>query len=159
MKIKLICVGRLKEDYFKAAADEYIKRLSRFHKLEIIEIAEDTKIENPSEAEKQIAMENECQKILKTIGKNSYVVALAIEGTNISSEDLAVKLEKLALGEKSEVCFIIGGSFGLSPKIINTADFLLSFSKMTFTYQLSRVIFLEQLYRASKINAGECYHK
>ncbi|MBR6719666.1 MAG: 23S rRNA (pseudouridine(1915)-N(3))-methyltransferase RlmH [Clostridia bacterium] len=159
MKIKLICVGRQKESFFKDAAAEYIKRLSRFHKLEIIEIPEELKKENPSEGEIEKALSDEAEKILKSVGKGAYIVSLAIEGKQISSEDLADTLKGLSDSGTSEVDFIIGGSHGLSKDVLSSSDFLLSFSKMTFTKEMARVIFLEQLYRASKISAGETYHK
>lgn len=159
MKIKLICVGRQKESFFKDAAAEYIKRLSRFHKLEIIEIPEELKKENPSEGEIEKALSDEAEKILKSVGKGAYIVSLAIEGKQISSEDLAYTLKGLSDSGTSEADFIIGGSHGLSKDVLSSSDFLLSFSKMTFTKEMARVIFLEQLYRASKISAGETYHK
>ncbi len=159
MKIKLICVGKQKESFFKDAAAEYIKRLSRFHKLEIIEIPEELKKENPSEGEIEKALSDEAEKILKSVGKGAYIVSLAIEGKQISSEALADTLKGLSDGGISEADFIIGGSHGLSKDVLSSSDFLLSFSKMTFTKEMARVIFLEQLYRASKISAGETYHK
>lgn len=159
MKIKLICVGRLKEDFYKGAAAEYSKRLSRFHKFELIEIPEEIKSDSPGEAEIKKALDTEASKILKALGKNAFVISLAIEGSHMSSEAFAKRLKALADTGKSEADFIIGGSYGLSDKVLSASDLLLSFSKMTFTYQLARVIFLEQIYRASKINAGETYHK
>lgn len=159
MKIKLICVGRMKESFFKDAAAEYIKRLSRFHKLEIIEIPEELKKENPSDGEIEKALSEESSKILKSLGKGAYIISLAIEGKQISSEDLADTLKGLSDGGISEIDFIIGGSHGISREVLSSSDFLLSFSKMTFTKEMARVIFLEQLYRASKISSGETYHK
>lgn len=159
MKIKLICVGRLKEDFYKGAAAEYTKRLSRFHKFELIEIPEEIKSDSPGEAEIKKALDSEAAKIMKALGKNAFVTSLAIEGRALSSEELAESIKFLTDTGKSEADFIIGGSYGLSDKVLSASDLLLSFSKMTFTYQLARVIFLEQIYRASKINAGETYHK
>lgn len=159
MKIKLICVGRLKEDFYKGAAAEYTKRLSRFHKFELIEIPEELKSDSPAEAEIKKALDIEAAKIMKALGKNAFVTSLAIEGRTLSSEELADSIKSLTDTGKSEADFIIGGSYGLSDKVLSSSDLLLSFSKMTFTYQLARVIFLEQIYRASKINAGETYHK
>lgn len=159
MKIKLITVGRLKEDFYKNAAAEYMKRLSRFHKITVIEIPEELKQDNPDAQKIKKALDAEGEKISKNIGKGAYTVVLAINGENISSEQLASKMKQLSDSGTGEVNFIIGGSHGLSDKITAGADFLLSFSKMTFTYQLSRVILLEQIYRASKINSGETYHK
>lgn len=159
MKIKIITVGRLKEDFYKKAVAEYEKRLSRFHKLTVTEIPEELKADSPSRAEIERALASEGEKILKVVGKGAYVISLAIEGTEISSEALSGKLDSLAKSGTGEVDFIIGGSHGLSDKVTSASDFLLSFSRMTFTYQLSRVILSEQLYRAAKISSGEAYHK
>lgn len=159
MKIKIITVGKLKEDFYKKAVAEYEKRLSRFHKVTVTELSEELKADSPSEAEIEKALDTEADKILKSIGKGAYVISLAINGASVSSEELAKKLSLVASGGKGEVDFIIGGSHGLSDRVLSASDFLLSFSKMTFTYQLSRVILSEQLYRASKINSGEAYHK
>ena len=152
MKIKLITVGRLKEDFYKKAAAEYEKRLSRFHKITAYELSEESKSDSPSELEIKKALEKEGKNIIKNISNGAYVIALAIGGKAISSEKLAEKIKSIADSG-------IGGSHGLSDEVLARADFLLSFSPMTFTYQLSRVILTEQLYRASKINSGETYHK
>lgn len=159
MKIKIITVGRLKEDFYKSAAAEYTKRLSRFHKLTVTEIPEELKCDNPDEAKIKKALEAEGEKIAKSIGKGAYTIVLAINGEGISSEKLAKKMKSVSDSGCGEIDFIIGGSHGLCDEITASADFRLSFSKMTFTYQLSRVILLEQIYRASKINSGEAYHK
>lgn len=159
MKIKLITVGRLKEDFYKKAAAEYEKRLSRFHKITACELSEESKSDSPSESEIKKALEKEGKNIIKNISNGAYVIALAIGGKAISSEKLAEKIKSIADSGTGEIDFIIGGSHGLSDEVLARADFLLSFSPMTFTYQLSRVILTEQLYRASKINSGETYHK
>ncbi len=159
MKIKLICVGKLKETFFKDAAEEYLKRLKRFHKVEILEIPEEIRHEAPSSSEIEKALSEEGKKILKALGKGAYIISLAILGKQISSEELSDTLKSLGNSGISEVDFIIGGSHGLSREVLSSSDFLLSFSKMTFTKEMARVIFLEQLYRASKIEAGETYHK
>lgn len=159
MKIKLITVGRLKEDFYKKAAAEYEKRLSRFHKITAYELSEESKSDSPSESEIKKALEKEGKNIMKNISNGAYVIALAIGGKAISSEKLAEKIKSIADSSTGEIDFIIGGSHGLSDEVLARADFLLSFSPMTFTYQLSRVILTEQLYRASKINSGETYHK
>ena len=159
MKIKLITVGRLKEDFYKKAAAEYEKRLSRFHKITAYELSEESKSDEPSESEIKKALEKEGKNIIKNISNGAYVIALAIGGKAISSEKLAEKIKGIADSGTGEIDFIIGGSHGLSDEVLARADFLLSFSPMTFTYQLSRVILTEQLYRASKINSGETYHK
>lgn len=159
MKIKLITVGRLKEDFYKKAAAEYEKRLSRFHKITAYELSEESKSDEPSGSEIKKALEKEGKNIIKNISNGAYVIALAIGGKAISSEKLAEKIKGIADSGIGEIDFIIGGSHGLSDEVLARADFLLSFSPMTFTYQLSRVILTEQLYRASKINSGETYHK
>lgn len=159
MKIKLITVGRLKEDFYKKAAAEYEKRLSRFHKITAYELSEESKSDEPSGSEIKKALEKEGKNIIKNISNGAYVIALAIGGKAISSEKLAEKIKSIADSGTGEIDFIIGGSHGLSDEVLARADFLLSFSPMTFTYQLSRVILTEQLYRASKINSGETYHK
>lgn len=159
MKIKLITVGRLKEDFYKKAAAEYEKRLSRFHKITAYELSEESKSDEPSGSEIKKALEKEGKNIMKNISNGAYVIALAIGGKAISSEKLAEKIKSIADSGTGEIDFIIGGSHGLSDEVLARADFLLSFSPMTFTYQLSRVILTEQLYRASKINSGETYHK
>ena len=159
MKIKIITVGRLKEDFYKKAAAEYEKRLSRFHKITVSELSEESKSDSPSDTEIRKALEKEGKNIIKNISNGAYVIALAIGGTAISSEKLAEKIKSIADSGTGEIDFIIGGSHGLSDEVLARADFLLSFSPMTFTYQLSRVILTEQLYRASKINSGETYHK
>ena len=159
MKIKIIAVGRLKEDFYKKAAAEYEKRLSRFHKITVLELGEELKSDSPGESEIKKALNKEGEKIQKAVSPGALVIALAIEGEALSSEELAEKIKKTADSGTGEIVFIIGGSHGLCPEVLKRADFLLSFSKMTFTYQLSRVILTEQLYRASKINSGEVYHK
>lgn len=159
MRLKIITVGHLKEDFYKKASAEYEKRLSRFHKMTVTELSEELKSDSPSESEIKKALDKEGKSILKSISNGSYVIALAIEGQAISSEALAEKMKKVADCGTGEIDFIIGGSHGLGSEVLSRADFLLSFSPMTFTYQLSRVILTEQLYRASKINSGETYHK
>lgn len=159
MRIRLICVGHLKESYFKAASAEYEKRLSRFHRLEIVELSEEQKSDAPSESEIRRSLKAEGEKIEKAIGKNAYVIALAIDGKALSSEELSDTLCRLDSCGRTEIDFIIGSSYGICDEVLRRADLLISFSRMTFTYQLFRVIFLEQLYRASKISAGETYHK
>lgn len=159
MKLKLISIGRLRETYFRQAAEEYTKRLSRFHKIELVEIPETLKMESPTDGDIRRALDSESDKIFKALGKGAYVVSLAIDGEAASSFDVAKRLMNLSSSGVFEIDFIIGGSHGLSDAVLNASDWKLSFSPMTFTYQLSRVILLEQLYRASKINAGEPYHK
>lgn len=159
MKITLITVGKIKEKYFTDAIAEYSKRLSRYSKLEIIEVPDEKTPDGASETlEKQIK-EKEGEKILAKIPEGAYVVALAIEGKMLDSEELADKIEKWNVSGISHVVFIIGGSLGLAAKVLNRADYKLSFSKMTFPHQLMRVILLEQIYRSFRIRNNEPYHK
>ena len=150
--IKLITVGSIKEKYLKDAIEEYTKRISKYTKLEIIEV----KDEGLVEPQKSISLEEE--KILKHINDKDYIITLEIEGKNLSSEEFAEKLDKIQL-EASTITFIIGGSYGLSQNIKDKSKLHLSFSKMTFPHQLFRVLLLEQIYRAYKINNNESYHK
>ena len=144
--IKIVCVGKLKEKYWQDAAAEYIKRLGRFTKLEICELAEGTP-------------QSESEAILKKLDPDSYVIALDVGGKSLSSEQLADKIEALGLEGKSKIAFVIGGSDGYCDNVRARADLRLSFSAFTFPHQLMRVILLEQIYRAYKINSGEKYHK
>lgn len=150
--IKLITVGSIKEKYLKDAIDEYTKRISKYTKIEIIEV----KDEGLVEPQKSINLEEE--KILKHISDKDYIITLEIEGKQLSSEELADKLDRIQL-ESSTIAFIIGGSYGLSQNIKEKAKLHLSFSKMTFPHQLFRVLLLEQIYRSYKINNNESYHK
>ena len=150
--IKLITVGSIKEQYLKDAIEEYTKRISKYTKIEIIEV----KDEGLVEPQKAINLEEE--KILKNINDKDYIITLEIEGKNLSSEEFAEKLDKIQL-ESSTITFIIGGSYGLSQNIKDRSKLHLSFSKMTFPHQLFRVLLLEQIYRAYKINNNESYHK
>jgi 23S rRNA (pseudouridine1915-N3)-methyltransferase len=159
MKITIISVGKIKEKFFTEAAKEYIKRLSKYCRL-IEEVVPDEKAdENFSPAEIDQVKIKEGQKILNKIPKNSYVIVLDIRGIQLSSEAFAQKLNTLAIQGISDLTFIIGGSNGLWKEVTDRADLKLSFSKMTFPHQLFKVILLEQIYRAFKINSGETYHK
>ncbi len=159
MRITIVCVGKLKEKYWKDAIAEYSKRLSRYHKLDIIELADEKTPETMSEAQEQEVKKKEGERILKSIKEDAFVVALAIEGKSLNSEQLADFMEKKAVSGVSHMVFVIGGSLGLSKDVIQRADDALSFSKMTFPHQMMRVILLEQIYRAERINRGEPYHK
>ena len=150
--IKIITVGSIKEKYLKDALDEYTKRIKKYTNLEIIEV----KDEGLVEPTKSLILEEE--KILKHINDKDYIITLEIEGKELTSEEFAEKLDKITL-ESSTITFIIGGSYGLSQNIKDKAKFHLSFSKMTFPHQLFRVLLLEQIYRAFKINNNESYHK
>ena len=157
MRINIVCVGKIKEKYLKLGIDEFKKRLSKYCKLEIIELEDEKAPENLSD--KEMLMIKEGKKILTKIKDNSYVIALAIDGKNLSSEELAQTINKLGVRGVSNITFVIGGSLGLSDEVLSRADYKLSFSKMTFPHQLMRLILLEQVYRAYRINNGEPYHK
>lgn len=159
MNIKIISVGKIKEKYLKLGIEEFTKRLSKYCKLEIIELEDEKAPENLSEKEMENIKNKEGNKILSNIKENAYVIALAIDGKNLSSEELADKLNNLSIMGTSNIVFIIGGSLGLSNGVLNRADFKLSFSKMTFPHQLMRLILLEQIYRSFRIIKGEPYHK
>jgi len=157
VKITFITVGKMKE--LKAAVDEYAKRLSRYAKFTIIEVADEPAGERISPAEEKIVLKKEGERILKNIKEGGYVIATAILGSQLTSEALAQKITKLSVDGYSHIYFIIGGSLGLCEEVTKKADFLLSFSKMTFPHQLMRVMLAEQVYRAFRINSGEPYHK
>ena len=159
MKITLITVGKIKEKYFTDAIAEYAKRLSRYCKLEIVEVPDEKTPDGASESLENQIKEKEGERILSKISEGAYVVALAIEGKQLSSEELADKMEKWNVNGISHLVFIIGGSLGLTPKVLNRADFKLSFSKMTFPHQLMRVVLLEQIYRSFRIRNNKPYHK
>ena len=159
MRINIVCVGKIKEKYLKLVIDEFKKRLSKYCKLEIIELEDEKAPENLSDKEMLMIKEKEGKKILSKIKDNSYVIALAIDGKNLSSEELAETINKLGVRGISNITFVIGGSLGLSDEVLSRADYKLSFSKMTFPHQLMRLILLEQVYRAYRINNGEPYHK
>ncbi|MFD2215336.1 MULTISPECIES: 23S rRNA (pseudouridine(1915)-N(3))-methyltransferase RlmH [Bacillaceae] len=159
MNISIITIGKLKEKYLKQGIDEYLKRLSSYAKIEIIELADEKAPENLSEIEMEQVKEKEGERILSKISDDTHVIALAIEGKMKSSEQLAKDLDQLATYGKSKVAFVIGGSLGLSNTVMKRANDSLSFSKMTFPHQLMRLILVEQVYRAFRINRGEPYHK
>lgn len=159
MKITILTVGKIKEKYFTAAITEYSKRLSRYCKLEIMEVPDEKTPDKAPDAINRQIKEKEGERLLANVRDDAYVIALAIQGKELSSEQLAQKIHRLTLNGKSHIIFIIGGSLGLSDDVLNRADYQLSFSPMTFPHQLMRVILLEQIYRAFKINAGEPYHK
>ena len=158
IKVKIITLGRLKEEYLRQASGEYQKRLSRFCDLEIIEIPPASLPENPSKSQIDAALNLEAEMIEKKIPKDFFVSALCIEGKPLSSTEFAEKLCELSSVGKN-ICFIIGSSYGLSGKIKEKADLRLSLSKMTFPHQLFRIMLLEQIYRCFMINDGTAYHK
>ena len=159
MKITCITVGKIKETYYTDAVKECSKRLSRYCKLEIIELPDEKTPDGASQAQETAIKNREGERILKAIREDAYVIALAIEGQAPDSVGLSQKLERLGIGGTSHVTFVIGGSLGLSSLVLKRADEKLSFSRMTFPHQLMRVILLEQLYRSFRIMKGEPYHK
>ena len=158
-KVTLLCVGKLKESFYASAVAEYQKRLQRHCKLEIIELPEQKLPDSPSPAEIEQALAREAAAIEEKLPKGAAVIAMCIEGTELSSPALARKLESFATGGASSLCFLIGGSFGLHPSIKSKAAMKLSMSPMTFPHQLARVMLLEQIYRAYQITDGTKYHK
>ena len=159
MKITCVVVGKIKEKYFTDAIKEYSKRLGRYCKLEILELADEKTPDGASEAEEQAIREKEGERILKALKDDAYVIALAIEGKMLDSVELSRKIESLGIGGTSHIAFVIGGSLGLAPAVMKRADYALSFSRMTFPHQLMRVVLLEQLYRSYRIIKHEPYHK
>lgn len=159
MKIKLITVGKVKESFFREAISEYSKRLSRYCSLEIIEVSDEMTPDKASDSENELILKKEGDRILAKIKDSEYLITLEIEGRKFTSEKLADKLSAICLSGYSTITFAIGGSLGLSMEVKKRADFALSFSDMTFPHQLMRVILLEQIYRAFKINSNEPYHK
>lgn len=159
MKITLVTVGKIKEKFFEDAIKEYSKRLSRYCKLEILQVADEKTPEGASEAVELQIKEKEGQRILSLIRDDAYVIALAIEGKMLDSEELAERIEKLGVSGISQIVFVIGGSLGLSAQVMKRADYALSFSRMTFPHQLMRVVLLEQIYRRYRIMNHQPYHK
>ncbi|RKL66048.1 23S rRNA (pseudouridine(1915)-N(3))-methyltransferase RlmH [Salipaludibacillus neizhouensis] len=159
MNISIFTVGKLKEKYLKQGIQEYTKRLSAYANVEIIEVADEKAPENMSNNEMIQVKVKEGERILSKIGQDTHVIALAIEGNAWTSERLAKELDDLATYGKSKIAFVIGGSVGLSDAVLKRANSKLSFSKMTYPHQLMRLILVEQVYRAFKINRNEPYHK
>ena len=159
MKITLLTVGKIKEKYFTMAIDEYSKRLSRYCKLEIIEVPDEKTPDGASDTEEDIIRDKEGKKLLKSLKEDSYVITLEIEGKMLDSVELSEKINQIGVSGKSHITFVIGGSLGLSDEVKSKADYKLSFSKMTFPHQLMRVVLLEQIYRSYRILGNEPYHK
>ena len=159
MKITIITVGKIKEKYLKDAIAEYSKRLSKYCKLEIVEVADEKTPENASETVENAIREKEAERILTYVKEDAYIITLEIGGKLLSSEELAEKIEKLGIQGTIHIIFIIGGSIGLGKSVLEKSDYALSFSRMTFPHQLMRVILLEQVYRSYRIMNGEPYHK
>ena len=159
MNIDIICVGKVKESYYREALAEYTKRLSKYCRINIIEVADEQTPEGCSDKEAALIMQKEGDRILGKIAPDAYVIATAIEGKSLGSEQFARLIEDKAINGVSRLCFIIGGSLGLADEVKARADMLLSFSAVTFPHQLMRVILTEQVYRAFRIIKGEPYHK
>lgn len=159
MNIKVICVGKLKEKYLKQGIAEYSKRLSKFCKFEVIEVPDEKAPERLSLAEMEAVKQKEGERILHKIRDKEYVYALAIEGTERSSEEFASELEKLGTYGHSDLTFVIGGSLGLSPEVLKRAQTKISFGRFTLPHQLMRLVLTEQIYRCFMINNGSPYHK
>lgn len=159
MNITVISVGKLKEKYLRQAIEEYAKRLSRYCKLNIIELADEQTPENASVKDEQIIKDKEGERILNSIKDSMYVIALDLKGKMFTSEEFSGFIEHCGVRGNSNLCFVIGGSLGISANVLKRANYSLCFSKMTFPHQLFRVMLLEQVYRAFRISNGEPYHK
>ena len=159
MKITLLCVGKIKEKFYRDAVAEYEKRLSRYCKLSIVEVADEKTDENASQAQVDMVKEKEGERLLASIKEDGYCICLAIDGQMLDSVELSNKIERLGIEGKSNLYLVIGGSLGLSDAVLKRADYKLSFSKMTLPHQLMRVILLEQIYRGYRIMNHEPYHK
>ena len=159
MKIYIVSVGNIKEKYLLDAINEYTKRLSKYTKVEFLKVPDEAIKDNPSDKEIEIIKNKEGEKILKILPANSYKIALDLKGEMLSSEALASKMLDIFSYHNANISFVIGGSLGISKAVIDSCDYKLCFSKMTFPHQLMQVILLEQIYRAFKINNNETYHK
>lgn len=157
--INIICIGKIKETFFKDALNEYSKRLGKYCSLNITELPDEKIPNNPSDKEITIIKNKEGQNILNNIKKDTYVICMDLKGKQHTSEEFSEKLENISLKFNSSITFIIGGSLGISDNVLKISNELISFSKMTFPHQLFRIILLEQIYRAFKIQNNETYHK
>ena len=159
LHINIICVGKIKESFFKDAIDEYSKRLSKYCQLNITELNDEKIPNNASEKENSIVKDKEGKNILNSIKKDSYIICMDLNGKQFSSEEFSDKINNISINYNGSITFIIGGSLGLSNDVLSIANEKISFSKMTFPHQLFRVVLLEQIYRAFKIINNETYHK
>lgn len=159
MKIRILCVGKIKEKFMREALGEYSKRLSRYIKLEIAEVADEKTPDSASEREELQIRDKEGERLLKLIRQEDYVIALAIDGKMYDSVTFSQRLDRFGMLGRGSVVFVIGGSLGLGEQVLERADESISFSKMTFPHQLMRVILLEQIYRGYRILRNEPYHK
>ena len=158
LKVNIVAAGKIKEKYLTAGRNEFLKRLTPFAQVKVLEINEEKMKDNPSEAEKQQTLTAEGERLLKLVPNGSYLIVLDVYGKELSSEELSAKIDDLTVQGVSSITFLIGGAFGLSPEVRKAADLKLSFSKMTFTHQMVRLLLVEQIYRAFKISRGEKYH-
>lgn len=158
MNITIVCAGKIKEAYLREGIAEFTKRLRPYAKLDLREIQEERMKESPSEAEKLETLSREGERLLRLVPEGSFLYVLDVYGKELSSEELSAELDNLALAGKSHITFLIGGAFGLSEAVRRAADKRLSFSRMTFTHQMVRLLLVEQVYRAFKISRGEKYH-
>jgi 23S rRNA (pseudouridine1915-N3)-methyltransferase len=159
LKIKIITVGKLKEKYLVQGINEYLKRLQKYAKVEIIELADEKAPENLSEAEMLQVKNKEGERILAKISDQEYVFALAINGKQYSSEEFSKEIEQLGINGKSQLAFVIGGSLGLSEEVLKRSQKQISFGRLTYPHQLMRLVLVEQIYRGFRIMRGEPYHK
>lgn len=159
MNIKIVCVGKLKESYLRDAQKEYLKRLSRFCRIEVIEVDEEKAHDDASEAQEKKIRQKEAERIARALGKNTIIIALTLDGKEMDSVEFSGEIKSFMTGGKSALSFIIGSSTGLDESITKNADYKLCLSKMTFPHQLARIILLEQIYRGFKIINNETYHK
>ena len=159
MRITIVCVGKLKEKFYRDAVEEYAKRLSKYCRLEILEVADERTPEGASDAEKEKILQKEAERILERLREDAFVCTLEIMGKKLASEELAEWMQQLTVRGTSHIAFVIGGSLGLHASVRKRSDFALSFSDMTFPHQLMRVILCEQIYRVFRIINHEPYHK
>ena len=159
MPVSVICVGKLRERFFADAAQEYVKRLRRLMPVTVVEVPDEPEPAQPGEAQNEMVLRREGERILARLSDRDHVIALCVDARQYESPELAARLDGLFTQGKSYIVFVIGGSLGLHPSVLRRADERMSMSRMTFPHQLARVMLLEQLFRAAKINAGERYHK
>ena len=159
MRITVLSVGKIKEKYLRDGIAEYAKRLGRYCKLEMIEVADEKTPDRSFAVEELLIKKTEGEKLLRYIKDGDFVIALAIEGEMLDSVQLSKKIQELGVHGESSIVFVIGGSLGLSEDVMKRSDYKLSFSKMTFPHQLMRMVLLEQIYRSYRIMNGEPYHK
>lgn len=158
LTINILCIGKIKENFFKDAIIEYSKRLSKYCKLNILELPDEKIPDKTNSSIENEIKSKECDNIINHLKKDSYIICLDLKGKEFSSEEFSINIEKISM-QSSQITFIIGGSLGLTEKILNLSNQKICFSKMTFPHQLIRIFLLEQIYRAFKISNGETYHK